>query len=216
MPEPLFTDSQRRFQDAHGTRALADRLEQVIVHDVFTPEDAAFIGAREFFFLSTVDQAGHPTVSYKGGAAGFVRVVENELIFPCYDGNGMFLSIGNIAADGRVGLLFIDFERPRRLRLQGLAKVEEAGDRRDYPGALAIVRVTPLQIFVNCPRYIHRHVKVETSEHVPDAEGCAPLARWKKIDVFQDVLPDADRARAEQEGLIDLVQAQADADAGRG
>lgn len=211
----LYTDHQRRFQDEHGTRALADRLEQMIVHDVFTPDDVAFLLEREFFFLSTVDTAGHPTVSYKGGAPGFVRVQDNTLMFPCYDGNGMFLSMGNIAADARVGLLFIDFERPRRLRVQGLATVQGAAPEH-YPGALAVVRVSPLQIFINCARYIPRHVKAEAAEHVPDARGCAPLARWKRIDALQDVLPAADRDRVSAEGTVDFAQAKADADAGKG
>lgn len=211
----LYTDHQRRFQDEHGTRALADRLEQMIVHDVFTPDDVAFVREREFFFLSTVDAAGHPTVSYKGGAAGFARIEENVLEFPCYDGNGMFLSMGNVAGNARVGLLFIDFERPRRLRVQGVATVQNAAGQAN-PGALAVVRVTPLQIFINCPRYIPRYVKVEASPHVPDEHGCAPLARWKRIDAFQDVLPPADRARASAEGTVDFAQAKADADAGKG
>ena len=68
------------------------------------------------FFLSTVDERGRPTVSYKGGAPGFVRVsAPNELLFPVYDGNGMFLSLGNIASTAQVGLLFISFEPARRL-----------------------------------------------------------------------------------------------------
>lgn len=211
----IYGDSQRRFQDEHETRALADRLEQVIVHDVFTPQDVAFIESREFFFLSTVDAAGHPTVSYKGGAAGFARIVDTDLVFPCYDGNGMFLSMGNMATDPKVGMLFIDFETPRRLRVQGHAKIEKDGAANAYPGALAIVRVTPQQIFVNCGRYIHRHVKAETSPHVPDDKGCQPLAQWKRIDAFQDVMPPADRARVDAEGTIDFEQAIADAEAGR-
>ena len=49
---------------------------------------------------------------------GFVQVVdERTLAFPNYDGNGMYLSMGNLAATHAVGLLFIDFERQRRLRV---------------------------------------------------------------------------------------------------
>ena len=76
-----------------------------------------FIEARAFFFLSTVNGDGHPTVSHKGGAPGFVRVVDpTTIVFPSYDGNGMFLSMGNIANNGRIGLLFMDFNTPHRIR----------------------------------------------------------------------------------------------------
>lgn len=215
MPD-LYSDSHRQLQDQHQTRALADKLEQLIVHAEFTEQDAQFIAGREFFFLSSVGPTGHPTVSYKGGAKGFVAVVDNELVFPCYDGNGMFLSMGNIASDPRVGLLFIDFETPRRLRVQGRARLDTGEGMARYPGALSLIRIAPEQIFVNCARYIHRHLKLETSVHVPDANGCAPLARWKKIDALQDALPPADQARVLEEGTIDFAEAQADADAGRG
>ena len=83
------------------------------------------IESRDMFFLSTIDHQGRPTVSYKGGDPGFVRVIDNKTIaFPCYDGNGMFYSMGNLMGNGQVGMLFIDFEKPHRLRLQGIANVE--------------------------------------------------------------------------------------------
>src|SRR5690606_3046802 len=112
---------------------------EAIVHDAFTPQEIAFIEARDFFFLSTVDPNGRPTVSYKGGAPGFVSVRDNTLVFPCYDGNGMFLSVGNIEGNPNVGLLFMDFQTPRRLRVQGTARIDESAARDAVPGALALV-----------------------------------------------------------------------------
>ena len=117
----LYGPSHREFQDVHDTRRLADRLE-ALAHAELTADECAFIESRTMFFLSTVDHQGWPTVSYKGGPPGFVHVApEGRLVFPSYDGNGMFLTLGNIAADPRVGMLFIDFETPRRLRVQGTA-----------------------------------------------------------------------------------------------
>ena len=76
------------------------------------------------FFLATVDpDAGRPAY-YKGGDPGFVKVIDDvTLAFPCYDGNGMYLSMGNVASDGRVGMLFIDFEHPKRMRVEGTASL---------------------------------------------------------------------------------------------
>src|SRR5580658_4781004 len=112
----------RRLQDQFDSRRIADRLDQVTARTAFTADDRAFIEGRIFFFLATATAEGCPTCNLKGGAPGFVRVVApDELAFPDYDGNGMFLSLGNIATNPHVGLLFIDFERPKRLRVDGEA-----------------------------------------------------------------------------------------------
>src|SRR6202008_566560 len=95
-------------QDAFGSRALADRLDEKLRRDRFTDGDAEFIAAQSFFFLATADAEGRPDCSFKGGLPGFVRVVAPDLlVFPDYDGNGMFKSLGNIRANPHVGLLII-------------------------------------------------------------------------------------------------------------
>jgi uncharacterized protein len=198
----FYGDEQRALQDQFDSRVLADTLEAVIVQPGIDDEAKAFIESRAFFFLSTVNADGHPTVSHKGGAPGFVRVIdETTLAFPSYDGNGMFLSMGNIAGDGRIGLLFIDFDTPHRVRVHATATVG-ADDplMREYPGADLIVRATVVDSFVNCPRYISPHASGQPSKYVPDGNGAAPLPGWKKIDLMQDVLPERDRGRAADEG----------------
>ncbi len=198
----FYGDEQRALQDQFDSRVLADTLEAVIVQPGIDDEAKAFIESRAFFFLSTVNASGHPTVSHKGGAPGFVRVIDpTTLVFPSYDGNGMFLSMGNIAGDGRIGLLFIDFETPHRVRVHATATVS-ADDplMGEYPGADLIVRATVVDSFVNCPRYISPHASGEPSKYVPDAEGAAPMPGWKKIDLLQDVLPERDRGRAAEAG----------------
>ncbi|MBX5463577.1 MAG: pyridoxamine 5'-phosphate oxidase family protein [Steroidobacteraceae bacterium] len=197
----LYGETHRAFQDAHGTRPLADRLES-LAHSTFEPNDRAFIEGVTFFFLSTVDARGRPTVNYKGGPPGFVRVVgPAELVFPVYDGNGMYLSLGNIAASSQVGLLFIDFESPRRLRVQGTARVAPVDELPgQFPGAQHLVRITASQVFVNCGRYIHKLESKKLSPHVPDAAGRQPFPAWKRIDVIADALPEADQARVARAG----------------
>jgi predicted pyridoxine 5'-phosphate oxidase superfamily flavin-nucleotide-binding protein len=187
-----YADTHRELQDRFETRRLADRLEQGIVHDAFTDEERVFIESRDMVFLSTLDPEGRPTVSYKGSAPGFVQVEGNALAFPCYDGNGMFYSMGN-AAHPQVGLLFIDFETPHRLRVQGEASLDAGAAKEAFPGAQLLVRVRPTQVFVNCSRYVHKHRKVEASKYVPDRDGSAPLASWKRIGFVEDSVPDRDR-----------------------
>lgn len=196
----FYHKKQRELQDAFDTRRLADRVHEVIVHDTISDEDREFIEARDMFFLSTVDADGYPTVSYKGGAPGFVRVLDEKTIaFPSYDGNGMFMSMGNMLANNRVGMLFIDFENPHRVRLHGAATVSGEDELlAEYHEAQLIVRVTVENMFINCPRYIHRMKKIEQSEYVPEP-GCeTPVPEWKTLDVVQDVLPESDKKKIGQ------------------
>ena len=198
----MYGDEHRELQDRFDSRALADTLEAVTVVPEIDEAAKAFIEARAFFFLSTVDGDGQPTVSYKGGAPGFVRVVDpTTLVFPSYDGNGMYLSMGNIAGQGRIGLLFIDFETPHRVRVHADATLVTDGPLLDgYPGADLVVQATVTQSFVNCGRYIAKQAAAEATHHVPDEQGNVPLAEWKRIDLLQDVLPERFRGRAEAEG----------------
>jgi hypothetical protein len=198
----FYSENQRELQDRFSTRPLADRLQEMIVHAALSEEDVAFITGRDFFFLATVDADGHPTASYKGGRPGFVSVVENQLRIPCFDGNGMFLSMGNINTTAKVGLLFMDFEVPKRLRVQGSARLVESS----APGVLAFIEVAPTSIFVNCPRYIHRYQRVENAKHAPQPDGSAPVAEWKRLDAMQDVLPEADRKAVAGVGTVDLEE----------
>jgi len=181
----------RQLQDRCDTRRLADRLDEKLARTAFTAEDRAFIESRPLFFLATADTAGRPDCSYKGGAPGFVRVTDvAELAFPSYDGNGMFRSLGNVLVNPAVALLFIDFERPNRLRVNGAAGlVEDDPLLASYPGAQFIVRVRAARIFPNCPRYIHRMTIAETSPYVPRADYTPPIPKWKRFDEFADVLP---------------------------
>lgn len=193
----IYRKGHRKLQEEFDTRRMADRLDEAIVRDRLDEEDAAFVRSLDMFFLSTVDDRGHPTCSYKAGEPGFVQVVDTRtLAFPNYDGNGMYLSMGNIAATKQVGLLFIDFENQTRMRVQGEATID-ANDplMADYPEAQFIVRVTTREVFPNCPRYIHKMTRVAPSRFVPKP-GCeTPVPAWKTREWVSDTLPEKDPAR---------------------
>ena len=196
-----YSPESRALQDRFDTRRLADRLVEVKVHDHLTPDDRAFIERMDMLFLATVDAEGQPTCSYKGGDPGFVTVVdERTLAFPSYDGNGMYLSLGNVASSGAVGILFIDFERQRRLRVEGTARLVERDPLLErYPEAQLLVRVGVTRVYPNCPRYIHQYRLVERSSFVPRASGRTPVPGWKRSEWAADVLPADDPARSEAE-----------------
>jgi uncharacterized protein len=195
----LYHGGARELQDRFDTRRLADRLEQVKVHETITADDRRFIERMDMLFLATADAEGRPQCSYKGGDPGFVTVLdEHTLAFPNYDGNGMYLSHGNLLVNPHVGLLFVDFygDPPRRLRLNGTASVDP-GDPllARFPGAQFVVRVRALQVFPNCPRYIHRMELVERSRFVPRPAEPPPVPEWKRTEWARDVLPADDPAR---------------------
>lgn len=198
----FYQPGSRELQDHFDSRRLADRLAETLRRDRCTDDDRAFIEAQSMFFLATADADGFPDCSYKGGAPGFVRVLEPALLaFPSYDGNGMFRSLGNIRANPQVALLFIDFAKPKRLRLNG-----EASVHTDDPllalttGAQAMVRVSVRDLFPNCPRYIHRLQQIEASPYVPAPGVTPPVPAWKTFPQFNDVLPKSDPARGSNGG----------------
>jgi predicted pyridoxine 5'-phosphate oxidase superfamily flavin-nucleotide-binding protein len=192
----LYHEGSRQLQDRFQTRRLADRLEEVIAHDVFTDADRAFIESRPMFFLASADAQGRPDCSYKGGRPGFVRVVgPSTLAFPSYDGNGMFKSLGNLLVNPHVGMLFVDFESPKRLRVNGRASVHEDDPLlAELVGAQLIVRVQVEAAFPNCPRYIHKMQIVEESPYAPCEGHTPPVPEWKTRPHFREVLPPSDPA----------------------
>lgn len=200
----LYGPHHRALQADFETTNLADAVDSIIVLPEMAPEHQGFIASRDMFFLTTIDHRGFPTCSYKGGNPGFVTIVDNKtLAFPSYDGNGMFLSMGNIQLNNKVGLLFIDFETPHRVRVHGTATIgKDDSLLSEYHEAELIVRVEITEIFVNCPRYIHRYTRETTSQYVPQKDCQTPLAQWKRIEPLQPVLDKKTQALAVEQGLI--------------
>lgn len=187
----IYNKGSRQLQDQFDSRRIADRLQQITAHSTFTKGDRHFIENCSMFFLATADDQGHPDCSYKGGLPGFVHILdETTLAFPAYDGNGMFRSLGNILVNPNVGLLFIDFENPDRLRLNGVASLhDDEALLAEFNGARLVIKVAVEQLFPNCPRYIHKMRLVEHSVYAPKPNHTPPVPDWKKMEVFRDYLP---------------------------
>jgi uncharacterized protein len=194
----IFNDDDRYWQDRFDTRRVADRIDELLVSERIDENTKSFIESRDMFFLATCDADGHPQCSYKGGDPGFVRVVDEQTIaFPVYDGNGMFLSLGNIRAHANVGMLFIDFEQPNRVRVNGVATVDPQDPLgAEMTGATLVVRVRTAQVFPNCSRYIHKMRLFERSKFVPKQDIAPPIPDWKRMTWAQEYLPEHDPARA--------------------
>lgn len=202
----LYGETHRALQDKLDSRRMADRVEEIVVRPEIDEAGKAFIESRDMFFLSTVDHNGRPTVSYKGGTSGFVKVVDpTTIIFPSYDGNGMHYSTGNIVGNAEIGCLFIDFERPYRIRLQGRAELVQEGPLlKMFKEAEFVIKVAVTETWMNCPRYIHRYKKLEVSRYAPGVEDETPFCEWKRIDMMQDTLRPAEAKKVSEIGTVTI------------
>src|SRR5438270_2009555 len=178
----IYHQGNRELQGTFDTTRIADRIEEVLVSDEISDHDRAFIESRDMFFLATADDAGLPNCSYKGGEPGFVRVIDQHTVaFPTYDGNGMYLSMANLRINPAVRMLFIDFERGHRMRLNGMASIAPNDPLMTHsPEAQFVVRVRAREVFPDCPRYVHRYELVERSRVVPTQGGAAAVPAWRR------------------------------------
>lgn len=198
----LYGKQHRALQQDFDTVKLADAVHGNIVSTEIGEEHRGFIESRDMFFLTTIDHRGYPTCTYKGGSPGFLKIIDSKtLAFPSFDGNGMFLSMGNISINNQVGMLLIDFETPHRIRIHGKASIHrDEQSLKMFLGAEVVVLVEVTEIFVNCPRYIHRYKRVASAKHVPQENVPVALPQWKRIEGLQEALPARDKHIAETLG----------------
>jgi hypothetical protein len=196
MPD-TYHAGQRQLQEQFDTIRLADMMREKGTKDFLNSKQKAFIESADMFFLATADEHGQPTCTYRGGDPGFVHAIDDRtIVLPNYDGNGMYLSWGNVLKNPSIGLLFIDFMKGWRLRIHGEATI--SGDdplMQNFPEAQFIVRIVVREAFGNCPRYIHKYQLVERCAFVPHADRVTLIPDWKKQPEMRDVLPKNDPAR---------------------
>ena len=192
----MFHDGNRELQDRYGGRAVADRIVDLVETTTFTDDFKAFVESVPFFFLAT-SAADKTDCSFKGGAPGFVRVTgPSQLIFPDYDGNRMYKSLGNILVNPNVGLLFMKFGAEEgegalylRVRINGRATIHDEHEAlASYPGAHRIVQVEVDHIYPNCPRYVPHMEVIAPSRHIPQEGQDQPVPEWKKVPPIAELL----------------------------
>ncbi len=192
---PMYGTGARSLQDEFDSRRLADRLVDVTLHNELDDGDIALIRDQATVWIATVDADGWPDVSYKGGERGFVEVVDRtELQIPIYNGNGMWRTLGNVRDNGRVALLFVDHDRPWRVRIHATGTVRtDATTIERHIGAEAVLAIRIGRVFPNCGRYIHQ--QGEISRFVPRPDEATPVPDWKELPFLNEVLPDTDPAK---------------------
>lgn len=206
--QPFFHEGMRELQDRFDGRRVADAIETHRKHYAFSDEDRELIAASPFFFIAT-SWGEYTDCSMKSGDPGFVRVTgEGWLEYPEYDGNSMYRTLGNIARNPPVGLLFVRFDgQSRRMRINGRATIhDDAATLAAHYGARLVVRIE-CEIYPNCPRYVPDLVGQRASPHVPrPGQGTPPAPEWKQRDYLRPLLP-ADDPHRQVLGLTDSPDA---------
>jgi uncharacterized protein len=190
-------------QETADGRRVAEFLATEARHSEFSERDVAQIETASFFFIAS-SYCDQPDCSFKGGDPGFVKIIgPSTLEFPDYDGNFMYRTLGNIARNPKVGLLFMIFDgKSYRIRINGNASIHRDAESlgRHY-GANAVIRVQCDDIYPNCPRYVPNLSAGERSVYVPRPGETSPAPEWKGLQAVAPLLPVSDPHSATDYGL---------------
>ena len=183
--EIAFTPAVRAAQQRQGSGPMNDRFltPEADPANLLGPEEAAFIAARDGFYQATVSETGWPYVQFRGGPAGFLKVLDERTIaYADFRGNRQYVSAGNLAGDDRISLILMDYPNRRRLKLLGRARLVEKGEDADLVAGLhdASYRARPERAVVisiegldwNCPQHIPvRLTREEMEPHLAPLRG---------------------------------------------
>ncbi|MFO1253455.1 2Fe-2S iron-sulfur cluster-binding protein [Inhella sp.] len=172
-----FTERVRAMQSRMGSRQAYAPLDLTDDRrDSLTAREAEFISARDGFYQATVGETGWPYVQFRGGPAGFLKVLDAKtLAYADVSGNRQYISVGNLQGNDRVSLFFMDYAAQRRLKLLGRVRfVEDDPEllaRLRMPGvaqpAERAVLITVEAYDWNCPKHITpRFTEAEINEAV--------------------------------------------------
>lgn len=174
--EIAFTPAVQAQQERHGSRASYQRmLEGEVWNDRLSEKETEFIHARDGFYLASVGESGWPYVQFRGGAPGFLRVIDEQTIaWANFRGNRQYVSAGNLSGDDRVAMILMDYANRRRLKLLGHARVVEVGKEDGLAAQLAVPGYSAVveSAFVvsvagfdwNCPQHITPRFTIDEVE----------------------------------------------------
>jgi len=189
--EVAFTPLVKEQQSLHGSRGQYERVEEFGHFDQqFTPMEKEFIAGRDGFYMASVSESGWPYIQFRGGAKGFLHVIDDQTIgFADLRGNKQYISTGNLLHDDRVALFLMDYPAQSRLKILGHAEIFEDGapakewmERLRVPREKSLVeRAVLIHVEAfdwNCPQHITPRYTQEEF-----AEALEPIRR--RIDALE-------------------------------
>ncbi len=201
-----FTDPVQDVQQGYGSKLFYAR-HRAHSHgpdgaDSITPDVAEFLAERDGFYLASVSQTGWPYVQFRGGAPGFVRVLDDQTFgWADFRGNLQYISTGNVIADDRVSAIFMDYPRRRRLKIFGRARIVFAPDdptviaRLAVPGDDSVVEravLVAVEAFDwNCPQHITpRYSASELEPRLGALRAEIAALRAENVEIRKSCMPD--------------------------
>jgi hypothetical protein len=175
--EIAFTPAVRAAQTRQGSAAAYDRLlaPEADRASQLGPEEADFVAARDGFYQATTSETGWPYVQFRGGPAGFLKVMDARTIaYADFRGNRQYVSVGNLSGDDRISIILMDYPNRRRLKVLGRARLVEAVEDPDLVAGLHVegykarperaVVITIEGLDWNCPQHIPARLTREELE----------------------------------------------------
>ncbi|ACK72320.1 pyridoxamine 5'-phosphate oxidase-related FMN-binding [Gloeothece citriformis PCC 7424] len=189
-----FTDGVKEIQERYGSREIYDNFaKRGVSEDVLNNKEIEFIAARDSFYMGTVGSNGWPYIQFRGGAKGFLKVLDQKtLAFVDFKGNQQYLSVGNLLDNDKVFLFLMDYAHRRRLKIWGHAQVIDNDSQLlqqladpEYEAELGRVFIIQVEAFDwNCP------------QHIP--------VRYSEAEVAQIIAPLEERIR-ELESQLEII-----------
>ncbi len=174
-----FTPLVKEQQQEHGSRRQYERVEQTgPPGDALGPAEQEFLKRRDSFYIASVSETGWPYVQHRGGAKGFLHVINPKLIgFVDLRGNKQYISLGNLEHDARVALFFMDYPNQARLKILGRVEIHEhdseaaalmesfhSADKADVVERVILIHIEAFDW--NCPQHITPRYTLEELEEV--------------------------------------------------
>lgn len=170
--EIAFTESVKAQQEKYGSRKSYARMEAVARGNEIGENEAAFIAARDSFYLATTGESGFPYVQFRGGPQGFLKVLNTKtLAYADFRGNLQYVSVGNLTRNEKAALILMDYANRQRLKIYARVEVIEAKDRPEliaqlqdasYDAEIERAMVLHLEAFDwNCPQHITQRFTIE-------------------------------------------------------
>ena len=186
--DTLTTPAVRAAQAANGVGGLWEEMKVDLPQDRFTDREAAFIAARDSFYMASISESGWPYIQHRGGPKGFLRLLDDQSLgFTDFAGNRQYLTVGNVLVEDRVALFLMDYPNRRRLKIlahmtaHDLSAEPELATRLRTPGN----RGRPERAFTlklqafdwNCPQHI--------TPRFTEAEFLAAMAAASRTEATQ-------------------------------
>lgn len=172
--EIAFTKAVKSMQARYGSRQAYSKFDLAEdQRDSLYEQEIAFLSERDSFYMASVGENGWPYVQHRGGPKGFLKVLDEKTIgFADFRGNKQYISVGNLSADDRVSLFFMDYPNRQRLKLWARARIVHEDEDAELVAQLAVpgyqaqvergIIMTIAAVDWNCPQHItQRYTKAE-------------------------------------------------------